>query len=165
MDNLCTNPGFEVDTSGWITSQATLTRDTTEAYEGVASGKIITNGVGDDNRAEFRANATPSAGELMVGWCWVKGTAGQQFSISTIARDSSLLYIGTFVPQFYFCDGNWNRVQYTRVAPSGVAQVCFSIGGIDMGTTVVTIFIDSVVLGVATETQTLYVPRRAYVRR
>jgi len=46
--NLCSNPGFEVDTSGWSVTApvvsgtgATLTRDTTRAADGAASGKVV----------------------------------------------------------------------------------------------------------------------------
>lgn len=47
-DNLCPNPGFEKDTTGWIFqategSSGSLTRDTTEKYAGAASGRLQKN--------------------------------------------------------------------------------------------------------------------------
>lgn len=52
-ENLCPNPGFEADTSGWVfqatgASSGSLTRDTTEKFAGAASGRLQKNNTTSD---------------------------------------------------------------------------------------------------------------------
>jgi hypothetical protein len=61
-NNLVTNPGFEVDTSGWAGVTATLTRNTTvgQNYEGVSSNTVnVTTNAGGAQATSFTAAVTP----------------------------------------------------------------------------------------------------------
>jgi hypothetical protein len=74
-----TNPGFEVNTSGWTVTTGTLTRDTVTFRSGVASGACASVGSAVDFYSTFQA----TEGESYMVEVWVK--TGAQFSTGTLA--------------------------------------------------------------------------------
>jgi hypothetical protein len=91
--NLVSNPGFETDTSGWTTSAqgptnggATLTRDTTTAATGSASGKVVTPG------------AAPSEGiSLDATNGYFHALAGQPYTLSIQIKASAPAWLRLYM--------------------------------------------------------------------
>lgn len=92
------NPGFEVDTTGWITtgpgywlaSGGTLTRDTVIFRTGVASGKVVSITT-QYQGASFALSGTYKAGFQYTGSLWVKSdtsTESVQFFFGDNSDDS-----------------------------------------------------------------------------
>lgn len=70
---LLLNPGFEVDTSGWSPTNATLARVTSEHVVGIASGQITATAAAP-NIATFNVVAFPVQGRRFTLSFWVKGS-------------------------------------------------------------------------------------------
>lgn len=74
---VCTNPGFEVSTSGWTIAKGTetMSRDTVEHHSGVASGKCITPGGATQEGMYFAAaGLNLHNGDVVTVSAWLKGS-------------------------------------------------------------------------------------------
>ncbi len=71
--NLITNGGAEVNTTGWVPSNATLTRDTTRARYGVASFKSVATATAAVEYGFVSPNPVVVGGVayLLLGWVYI----------------------------------------------------------------------------------------------
>jgi hypothetical protein len=75
MADICSNPGFETNTTGWdFSAGETLTRVTSEQHSGVASMQVTTNGVTTDEGTWIRPLYVVNVGEQFTTRCWLKGS-------------------------------------------------------------------------------------------
>lgn len=81
--NQVTNPGFEVDTTGWATGTifmaagGSLSRTTAQHHTGVAALSYTSTGTaGQGAGFVFTSGFTFTAGTTYTASCWVKGNAG-----------------------------------------------------------------------------------------
>ena len=95
---LLTNRDFEVDTSGWASWNAPISRSTAEQHGGAASMRLDFNGTAWAQvlSTPFTA-AGPNAAYTVV--MWVKAPSGYRYSFGAIAIDASSAYISTFIGQ------------------------------------------------------------------
>lgn len=123
--NLVKNPSFELAVNTWSTVAAgttTLTRNTTNAYVGVASvavacdGTVISQGISDSV-----APPRVTAGTTYTGSVYVLGTAGKAMSVNIRWGDESGTNIGQSQALFT-ATGVWQRVSVTGVAPATAAS-------------------------------------------
>ena len=118
MADLCTNPGFEVDTSGWTpTSGETVTRVTSQAHSGVASGEVVTNASTNSEGAHFQAARVLAIGEQVTTRVWVKGTGIVRVWAGTL---SGGLYVDVVKTGDITLTGSWT--QYSTTATVNSAQ-------------------------------------------
>lgn len=111
--NLNTNPSIEVDTSGYIDNGAvTMSRDITEYYHGIASLKIITGNVADEEGWKRVVTATTSAGE--------------EYTFSVYLKGSGTVYLrfydddtGSQYSDEITLTGTWTRYSLTRTFGAG----------------------------------------------
>jgi uncharacterized phage protein gp47/JayE len=94
-----TNPGFETNTTGWVTTGpanllttgGTLTRVTSQFHSGVAAGQLV-SGTGSTNRGASVSYAPTGgfrAGQLHGAAIWVKGNAGGESLRMLFGADSA----------------------------------------------------------------------------
>jgi hypothetical protein len=104
--NLCYNPSFENNTTGWISTAGTITRSTAQAYIGTASGQLaagataeqyFTSEVGVDYNLSVYARASSGTAVVEVAALTSpSGTAYSQYSASTASvTDSEWTRINT----------------------------------------------------------------------
>ena len=104
--NLCYNPSFENNTTGWISTAGTITRSTAQAYIGTASGELaagataeqyFTSEVGVDYNLSLYARASSGTAVVEVAALTSpSGTAYSQYSASTASvTDSEWTRINT----------------------------------------------------------------------
>lgn len=81
--NIVPNPGFETNTTGWVTTTGqfvvsaagTLTRVTAQFNSGVAAGQLVTTAVANEG-TEAAITGTFKSGQLYGGSVFLKGNAG-----------------------------------------------------------------------------------------
>jgi hypothetical protein len=104
--NLCYNPSFENNTTGWINTAGSITRSTATAYIGTASGSLTAGGVAEqyfesEVGVEYNLSvyAKASSGTVTVEVAALtspSGTAYSQYSASTASvTDSEWTRINT----------------------------------------------------------------------
>jgi len=125
--NLIVNGNFEVNTTGWSPSQAlstAITRDTTQFYMGVASGRVNNTDL-NTNRFGMQTNTTMSLSPLdkVTGSVWIKSQTNApnarveiRFGNSGGGLISTLTGVITAVTTT-----GWTEVSVTGVAPAGTA--------------------------------------------
>lgn len=97
--NLCYNPSFENNTTGWISTAGTITRSTAQAYIGTASGQLAAGAVaeqyftteaGVDYTLSLYARASSGSAVVEVaGLTSPSGTAYSQVTASTATVTNS----------------------------------------------------------------------------
>lgn len=82
IENLIPNSGFEVDTTGWVSSPVyflnaggVLTRDATQSKYGSACAKVVTTNATTQQGMDF-ATIPVTAGKTYVAEVWIKGNVG-----------------------------------------------------------------------------------------
>lgn len=127
--NLCTNPSFETDTTGWSSgASTTLARITSDSYVGGASLQITASSA-VDTTARIRPSPEYSvtAGLTYSASAYVKATAGnnRNIQIALSFHDSVgatlLLAGGTITP--FTVGGAWTRLEVTATAPTNTVGV------------------------------------------
>ena len=125
--NLVTNGTFEVNTTGWTPSQAgsSITRDTTQFYMGVASGRVNNSDL-TTSRFGVQTNTTMSLSALdkVKGSVWIKSQTNApnarveiRFGNSGGGTISTLTGTITTVTTT-----GWTEVSVTGVAPAGTVS-------------------------------------------
>ena len=97
--NLCYNPSFENNTTGWISTAGTITRSTATAYIGTASGqlaagatteKYFTSEIGVEYNLSIYAKASSGTAVIEVAALTSpSGTAYSEYSASTASVSSA----------------------------------------------------------------------------
>lgn len=127
--NLCTNPSFETDTTGWgVGASTTLARVTSDSYIGGASLQMTANSA-VDTTARIRPNPeySATAGVTYSASAYVKTTAGNNrniqiaLSFHNSVGTTLLLTGGTITP--FTVGGAWTRLEVTATAPTNTVGV------------------------------------------
>jgi hypothetical protein len=118
--NLVTNPNFETNTTGWT---GTISRSTTEAYIGSASGQMPFTAA-SDNGPYTIATATPSAANTLSAY--VKAEAGKLFRMRVLEYNGAT-YVAESSTGTITGTGSWQRVSVTRTfgATGNAARIHF----------------------------------------
>lgn len=139
--NEITNPGFEVNTTGWGTassfrnnSGATLTRVTTEHHTGVAALRVVTTATANQG-ADFTALSVVAGRPKTVAG-WVKGNVGGE-SVQLMVGDGTVGNASSTI----VCTTSWQRVSVTLTpVATGTTGAAF----IQTAASVKTFFVDDV---------------------
>lgn len=114
--NHCKNPGFEVDLTHWLRlgnfADVAHTRDTAVMHSGVASLKVVANGVASAQGAYYSPSTVGAPyvqGQPFTVSAWVNAPAGAALevlaaSLGTGAANGTVPFVGT---------GAWQRVSAT----------------------------------------------------
>lgn len=121
MANICTNPGFETNTTGWFAAQGTetLTRDTTQFHSGVASGKLVTPGGVAQEGLFFEASYAVAIGNAITTRCWLRGAGTVQVWAATVAG----LYQDVVKSGDVALTGSWQQVSSNLTAAATATEV------------------------------------------
>lgn len=125
--NLLPNPGFETNTSSWSGAAATfwtgasatgsLTRDTTVFHSGVASGKMLSDGLAALQGVSHSGALTGLGLTTYTFSAWVKATEGEKMRIAIRDTTNQINSVTGFT-----CTGDWDLVSVTittgTLAPS-----------------------------------------------
>lgn len=108
MADLCTNPGFETDATGWFATGVgeSIVRTTGEAHSGSASGQVTTNGSGLQEGAYFEASYALEVGQLLTTRAWAKGSGVVRLWASTVDG----LYKDIFKSGDVTLTGTWQQI-------------------------------------------------------
>ena len=109
--NLITNPSFEVDTAGWVTSGGTMSRVTTQSYSGSASLSIVASS--PDSGAGINLIPVSSSTNYTFS-AWVKGEVGKNVYLRIREFTSEDSLVGQTNGTPVVCNGSWQRVSVTR---------------------------------------------------
>ena len=128
---LNSNPTFDVNTSGWTASSATLTRSNAQWYSGGWSG-LLTSTAASDPRAE--ANQVPvKPGRQYRASGWLRAPqalgGGMQVNINWFRENGA--YLSTSANSVVPVIDTWTNFNAVFTAPVGAATgaVLFSMGG------------------------------------
>ena len=146
---LLTNRDFEVDTSGWGSSNAAISRSTAEQHGGAASMQVDFNGTTWAQAFTNPYTAADPNTAYTVGM-WVKAPLGYHYSFGAVALDASKTYISTVVGQAETGTGAWQHVTASGTTPPGTASISVYIG--DPSGAAQTIYVDDVNLQTAAPT-------------
>ena len=133
--NLCYNPSFENNTTGWVSTAGTITRSTATAYIGTASGSLaagataeqyFTAQVGVDYNLSVYAKA--STGTAVIQVSGLTSTTGTAYTTASSA-------IGTVT------SAGWTRVNTTVNASSLFAGI-----GISQTPSTNAVFLDAILI-------------------
>lgn len=117
------NPGFEVDVAGWLrqsTSTATLTRDTTKAHSGAASGRWDTTAATYLSTGTNDFPAVP--GTRYSVSVWLTGAGPCAVGVVFLDAASAVLGAPATGPDTAL-SGAFARLSASAVAPAGAAWV------------------------------------------
>jgi hypothetical protein len=118
--NLCTNGGFETNTTGWATYQAggVLTRVTADKVFGATSLRFDMPAVGNGAiYSGMPAGQAWPASSSVTASCWFKGTAGQTFELQAICGATDATNFAATTE--FVASGQWQRVIVTVTVPVG----------------------------------------------
>jgi hypothetical protein len=153
IGNVLTNPGFETDVSGWTASRGTLTRDTTQAHTGTASGRYDSDASVTGLRYIRTTDLVPVTDALEVS-AWVRAGAGFTEALARIEwRDAAGTFLSTSSGTAVALSSTWQQVTVTDGPPAGAetatARVEFSP---DPGATAAHAYVDDVSLSDVAQT-------------
>jgi hypothetical protein len=142
--NLVTNPSFGTNTTGWATTGSgvvTLTRVTTEAVVGIASGKVITDGAGANQGVFLSPQPSASASTTYTASVYLKGNSGGEQVTVQIRSQSGAVLLNA---QDVTLDTSWTRYTVTGTTPAGATGVYMLIR--TTGTSAATWFVDGAMI-------------------
>jgi hypothetical protein len=123
--NLVTNPSFEVDTTGWTASGASISRQTTQARFGSASLRLISATIG--HGAYTRVPVTAGTTYYISGYIFLETSPADRFDIYVVWINSGGGTIsasegsGPDVEKVIEA-GSWNRFFSAFTPPSGAVN-------------------------------------------
>lgn len=137
--NLCTNPNFETNLTGWIGNAATQTRDTVIFHSGVASAKAVCDGTSGYQGHQAANMFSVVAGLTYTMSAWVFST------VATTIRIGMYSNVIGGTPEIAIAANVWTRLSRTGVA-NATALVPYTI--VDTGSVPVatTLYIDDVLI-------------------
>ncbi|MFE9125007.1 hypothetical protein ACFYOF_06225 [Streptomyces sp. NPDC007148] len=126
------NPTFEIDTSGWATTNATLTRSSAQAKYGGWSG-LLTSTAGASPRAETTPQVPVIAGQSYraSGWLYAPAAIPSGAGIQVNWYNAAQTYITTLGNTAAPASGAWYFVDtnFTAPASAAFATILFVMGG------------------------------------
>jgi hypothetical protein len=128
--NLCTNPGFETDTSGWAgyDSGAVIARDTTKAKYGLSSLKITPPGTNIAVRAAFTLNGQSTGAQFNFS-AYVMPTSSRNVRISIDGLTSGNVFSSTIGSVDTVLTPNvWTRISVSGTVLAGAPNLRFTVG-------------------------------------
>lgn len=142
--NVCPNPSFEVDTTGWVNRLAAITRDTTLAYHGAASLKV-TPTAGANGPGAYTSWAEAAGDRWAVRMRVYTPVAGN-YQISLQHFDGASAIITSETPPDYVVPANtWTELVFlSAAAPSGSAATRLYILRNEVSTAAMVCYIDAV---------------------
>jgi hypothetical protein len=153
IGNLLTNPGFETDTSGWTVARGTLTRDTTQAHTGTASGRYDSDTSVTGLRYIRTTDLFPVTDSLVVS-AWVRAGAGFTEALARIEwRDAAGTFLSTSSGTAVALSSTWQQVTVTDGPPAGAATATARVEfSPDPGATAAHAYVDDVSLSDVAQT-------------
>jgi hypothetical protein len=128
--NLCTNPSFETNTSGWVNwDNASVTRDPAQALWGDASGKIVTSSTTNGYSRVAYQMLGLTAGTTYNFSCWVKPatTANRNIKIS-METSGTGGYLGVDAFSETTAQNGWTRVSCSGTTRTNTISAYFVVG-------------------------------------
>lgn len=129
--NLVLNGGFETNTTGWqgyaqgSTPIPTVTRDTTTAKFGGASGRVDTSGAAGTEGAIYTPlSISASAAYSLSGW--FKAPAGSGFRLQIDWKTSGGAYVFSSLVDVT-ATGDWQRCTFTDTAPATAGTATIAV--------------------------------------
>lgn len=122
--NLCANPSFETNTTGWTTFESTITRSPTDAFSGAFSLQAVANNT-NNFACAVNSGANATAGQVVTASAYVKNTVGatRNHAVRIIFYDSGGFVLstpsGTAVS--VTAGGAFQRISATATAPASTA--------------------------------------------
>jgi len=104
--NYVTNPSFRYDTTGWTSVGATETRTLDEARFGVASLKVVTDGVANREGVYFRVSELDGVNDFISVSVYVRGTGTVR--LRAIDNPSGSEWVSESV---YLLEDRWQRIE------------------------------------------------------
>jgi hypothetical protein len=157
--NLIPNPSFEtnltgVNIGGFDTS---ATRTTSQAYSGTYSIQLTSGSMGGGisygKVFTDPSNLILAPNTNYVASAWVKGTSGQQVSISIAQFNSTENLIDINVAYLTLSSSNWERIFVTDTTQASISYATVGVGPTSSSST---IFIDAVQLELGTTPSTYF---------
>ncbi len=118
MTNLVTNGGFETNATGWTPVGSTVTRVTSQAKFGSASGEIVTDGAAATEGAYHDFTATAAVHTVSA---WVRGAAGGTVRMAVRDNAGANAQTGTAVT----LTTTWQRITLTTSALTAATWRCY----------------------------------------
>jgi hypothetical protein len=118
----------ETDLTGFANFGGTLTRDTVEHWNGVASAKLVCTAIDQyiwDGGAASRPAAT--AGTTYTFSLWIKGEAGKKIKVNISFWDAGGGFLGAGADLDITLVAGWQRLANTAAAPANTATAGFFI--------------------------------------
>ena len=122
--NLVPNPSFETNTTGWFSlNGSTISRDTTQAYIGSASIKVI-NSASNNSGIESSTSPAATAGQTYTLSAYVKADSGSIATLNcfVIWLNSGGAEISRITSQLLTATTAWQRISVTGVVPSNTVS-------------------------------------------
>jgi hypothetical protein len=151
------NPGFETDTSGWSVfgsvfagggpHDAVLTRDTTQAQSGVASGKVFSDGLTNNPQGVYSPPASALPSTTYTASVWLKGnTGGEALTLNLYASDAVYVSGLWIASRSVTLTTAWQQLSITGITLSNSTGVFVQIGTRGGSHPEATWFIDDLVI-------------------
>lgn len=127
MANIFTNPGAEVNTTGWLArGSATISRVTSGFHSGVASVQVVTTATATGVQVSNGALNLPGNTKTYGGYAWVNAPLGMNgrtffsmvYSDSSTQNGSVSTWVGT---------GDWLQVVPPNITANGKTTTSFRI--------------------------------------
>lgn len=126
------NPGFEVNTTGWVGNQASIARVTTQAHSGVASCQVTPNGAIAQVSVDQTSGGVVAVADITRSYrmsAWVYSAAGyDEVSCSVLWRNAGAATIGTVngTPQAIPA-GEWTQIHVDAMPISGTVAALLRV--------------------------------------
>ena len=118
--NLCSNPSFEVDLTGWTAlTGTTLLQDTTQGFAGHSSMQVETDGTVPGEGVTGPSVTVPSTGTGSMS-LYVLGPAGSLLTVSAVSGSTATIIASTNVT---LTGGDYQRVILTGLALTSGQQM------------------------------------------
>jgi len=135
--NLCTNPSFEIGTTGWAVMQTTLSRVTSEHNIGLAAGQLVAD-VDNTESGVVWSTSIPAAPNLLYTVSmYVKCDSGSadfraffhtgEAGYGNIYEDTFSAVFTTFGDVTTVDDTDWVRVHVTGLTPSSTTEMIYGV--------------------------------------
>ena len=147
--NYVTNPSAEINATGYIGSNATVTQSSEQARYGTYSVKAVPTGANTLAGIEYGAITAPATGDLTFSVS-VKGEAGKTYTIRLYDDDASADNTLTFT-----ANGYWQRRSVTLASTAGNALYLYVYRDASQNTTAA-FYIDGLQLEAASTPSTYF---------
>lgn len=136
--NMCINPSFEVDETGWSTTgAATIVSDPSVFYKGIRSGKLSTTAVGQQLFLNPQPVGLPNTS--YTASAYVEGSGSVTIQLVSLPEGTAFATSASIS-----LTSDWQRISVTGISPSDATNVYVSITQTTSGNN--TVWVDNVLL-------------------